>query len=223
MDPRFPFTTYDFWAYLASGFLLLFVADYVFETELLTRDSWTVVQGVVAVSCAYVVGQLVASLSSVVFERGLVGRLLGPPRTVLFGQCKACAGARYLLPGFFIALPAETQKAALDKGTAVGVSSPGEALFWSAFAHARSTPAVMARLDSFLNQYGFCRNIAMVALLDAGLLAWSYLGADGPVLNGQLAILALLTSFGMTLRYLKFYRHYAVEVFTAYAYSKAEN
>lgn len=220
MDQRFPFTSYDFWAYLASGFLLIFVADYVFETNLLTRDNWTVVQGVVAVSCAYVIGQLVASLSSMLFERGLVGRLLGPPRLVLFGKTKALRVVQVCLPGYFVALPPETQKAVLEKGRTSAVTTPGEALFWPAFANARTTPVVMSRLDEFLNQYGFCRNIALVAFIDAILLGWSYLCAEGPILNRHLAWMALAIGLGMTLRYLKFYRLYAVEVFTSFAYSK---
>lgn len=85
MEQKFPFTSYDFWAYLSAGFLLLFVVDYVAGTALLARDSWTVVQGIVAVSSAYVIGQLVASMSAAVFERVLVGRLLGYPQMVLFG------------------------------------------------------------------------------------------------------------------------------------------
>ena len=64
MENKIPFTSYDFWAYLSAGFLLLFIADLVAGTGLLDRYSWTVVQGVVAVSAAYAVGQLVASLSS---------------------------------------------------------------------------------------------------------------------------------------------------------------
>lgn len=89
MDQKIPFTSYDFWAYLSAGFLLLIAVDSAAGKSLLMRESWTIVQGIVAVSVAYAVGHLVASLSSLVFERGLVGRLLGYPRNVLFGQPKA--------------------------------------------------------------------------------------------------------------------------------------
>ena len=220
MEQRFPFTSYDFWAYLASGFLLLFVADYVWATGLLARDEWTLVQGIVAVSCAYVVGQLVASLSSTILERGLVAKVLGYPRNVLFGQRTPNRLVKFCLSGYYTPLPQETQKAALLKGVTAGVNGAGEALFWPAFAHARATPAVMSRLDSFLNQYGFARNIALVSFLDAAMLGWSYNFQGGPTTDGNLAWLAFAVGLGMTLRYLKFYRHYAVEVFTAYAYAK---
>jgi hypothetical protein len=220
MESKIPFTSYDFWAYLSAGFLFLFVADMVAGTGLLARDSWTVVQGVVAVSAAYAVGQLVASLSSLVFERLLVGKLLGYPRNVLFGHQRAWKWVRALMPGYFSALPGQTRQAALDKGKATGVTSHGEGLFWAAFANARSTPAVMGRLDNFLNLYGFCRNTALVAFVDAGLLYWSYRWGNGPDERLYWSLAAIVVAVGMTFRYLKFYRHYAVEVFTSFAHSK---
>lgn len=219
MDQKIPFTSYDFWAYLSAGFLLLFALDSAAGTKLLMRDNWTVVQGIVAVSLAYAVGQLVASASSFLFERVLVGKLLGYPRNVLFGQAKAWKWVRKLIPGYFEPLPATTQKAALEKAGMVGVSAPGEALFWPAFANARATASVMARLSDFLNLYGFCRNTALVAFLDAGILYWSYLQPKGPAEHLLWSQIALVVGCGMTLRYLKFYRHYAVEVFTSFAYA----
>lgn len=220
MENKIPFTSYDFWAYLSAGFLFLFIADLVAGTGLLARDRWTVVQGVVAVSAAYAVGQLVASLSSLVFERLLVGKLLGYPRNVLFGQPRAWRWVRALMPGYFSALPDQTRQATLDKCKGTGITSPGEGLFWAAFANARATPSVMSRLDYFLNLYGFCRNTALVAFVDAGLLYWSYRWGNGPDERLYWSLAATAVGVGMTFRYLKFYRHYAVEVFTSFAYSK---
>jgi hypothetical protein len=172
------------------------------------------------VSIAYAAGQLVASVSSWLYEKLLVGRLLGYPRNVLFGQPKAGNWVRNLLPGYFEPLPAQTQKAALEKGGKVGVNRPGEALFWPAHAYGRSTPAVAARMDNFLNLYGFCRNAALVGLVDAAVLYWSYLQPQGPAEHLIWARIALAVSIGMTLRYLKFYRHFALEVFTSWAFAK---
>lgn len=216
---KIPFTSYDFWAYLSAGCLLLFAVDQALGTSLLTRQTWTVIQAVVAITCAYTVGHLIASMSSLLFERLLVGKLLGYPRNVLFGQPPAWKWIRRLIPGYFVPLPEATQKAALEKGGKFGVATPGDALFWSAYAHARATPAVMSRLENFLNQYGFCRNAAFVALLDAAILYWSYLQPGGPHNHLIWARIALLVGLGMTLRYLKFLRHYALELFTAFAYS----
>lgn len=222
MDQKIPFTSYDFWAYLSSGFLLLFVADWVFETRLLQRETWSIVPGVVAVSCAYVAGQLVASMSSTVFEKILVGKLLGYPRNNLFGVYSVWGWVRKVLPGYYQPLPKAAQIAAIEKGKLVGVSSPGESLFWPAFTYSKSAAVVMGRMNDFLNQYGFARNIALVAFLDAGLLYWSFRWGDGPADRLHWCYGALVVGFGMTLRYLKFFRLYAVEVFTSYAYAKPE-
>jgi len=53
----FPFTDYDFYGYLASGFVLLFAADYVLvEETLMLRQDWAFVEIVLVV-------ELIASYS----------------------------------------------------------------------------------------------------------------------------------------------------------------
>jgi hypothetical protein len=220
VESKVPFVAYDFWAYLSAGFLLLFGFDSFAGTRLVTRDTWTVVQTVLAVSVAYAVGQLVASASSVLFERLLVGKALGYPRLTLFGQSQARRWVRRLLPTYFDELPAETRAKVLEKAKAEGITAPGESLFLLAFAKARETPAVMSRLDNFLNMHGFARNIALVALVDAALFYWSYMQPKGPPDHLLYSRLALGVGVGMLYRYLKFFRLYAHEVFTSFAYAK---
>lgn len=220
MDQKIPFTSYDFWAYLSAGFLLLFAVDISAGTNLLMRDRWTVVQGVVVVSLAYTIGHIVAGLSSWVFERGLIGKVLGYPRTVLFGSTKAPAWLRHLLGTYFQPLPQEVQAAVREKATRAQITQVGEGMFVLAFANARQTPAVMSRLDNFLNLYGFCRNTALVGFVDAAIFYASYLQKNGPEQHLMWSRIALVVALGMTLRYLKFYRLYAREVFTSYAYAK---
>jgi hypothetical protein len=220
VDQKIPFTSYDFWAYLSAGFLLLVALDAAAGTQLFARESWTIVQGVVAVSVAYIVGQIIASLSSVVFERGLVGKILGYPRDVLLGQFGAPRWLRKLLPTYYEPLPAETRTAVVERAKKVGIGRLGEALLWPAFVCARETPAVMSRLENFLNLYGFCRNTALVAFIDAAVLYWSYMRPDGPAAHLVWARIAVLVGIGMTFRYLKFLRLYATELFTSYAYGK---
>lgn len=219
---KFPFTSYDFWAYLASGFLLLAGIDIVAGTGFLQQQTWTWPQTSIAVAAAYVAGHLTASLSSVVFERGLVGHVLGHPRDILFGRTRVWRWVRWCLASYYTALPDTAQKAALAKGKMVGVEEPGETLFWPAFTAAKESKKAFERIENFLNLYGFARNIALVAFLDAALLGWSYNFHGAPPLHGNLALLCLLAGIGMTFRYLKFFRHYAEEVFTSYAYAKAD-
>jgi len=216
MENKIPFTSYDFWAYLSSGFLLLFVVDLATGSGVFEREKWTAVQGIVVVAAAYAVGQLVASLSSVVLERGLVGKVLGPPRAVLFGHAKARGWLRILVPGYFKPMPDEIIRHALDRAKRANVDGPGQAMFLLAFQEARGSATVMGRLENFLNLYGFCRNIALVCMLAAVILYADYRWFDGPSKYYWWSWAALALGLGMTLRYLKFYRHYSYELFTAY-------
>jgi hypothetical protein len=77
-------------------------------------------------------------------------------------------------------------------------------------------------MDNFLNLYGFCRNIALAAFIDAAILYWSYRQPSGPAEHLLWARLALVIGIGMTFRYLKFFRHFALEVFTSFAFFKDE-
>jgi hypothetical protein len=220
VDHKFPFTSYDFWAYLASGGFLLAAADLAARTGFLLQEGWTWPQTAIAVAAAYVGGQLTAGLSSFIIERALVGKLLGYPRDTLFGKCIARPWVRKCLSAYFEELPVKTQQAALDKGKALGVDGPGEQLFWPAFTAAKANSKAVERMENFLNLYGFARNIALVAFLDAAVLGWAYHWNGGEPLHGNVAILCVVVGIGMTLRYIKFFRLYAVEVFTTFAYAK---
>lgn len=217
---KLPFTSFDFWGYLASGFLLLCAIDSAAGYGLLARKDWSVVEGILAVSVAYVVGHVIAGLSSLIFERGLVGRVLGWPSAGLFGVSTAPKWVQKLLSFYYGELPSETQKAILAKASAAGVSRPGEALFWLAFASARGSDRTMARLADFLNQYSFCRNVALVSFVDAGVLWWAHWQSTGTSQQLLFARIALLVGLALAARYLKFLRHYSLELFTTFAHAK---
>lgn len=220
MDAKLPFTTFDFWAYLSAGFLLLFVVDYVVGTALLSRESWPIVQAVVALSVAYVVGQLVASISAMFFERLIVGKVLGYPRDVLFGKAKASRLIQATMPDYFRPLPETVQSAALRRASELGVEDPGETLFLAAYSNARDIPVVMAKVDTFLTQYNFCRNIALVALADSAILFWSHFSGTAAQENLYYAWFALIVGVGMSFRYLKYFRLFSVEIYASYVHGK---
>ena len=77
----------------------------------------------------------------------------------------------------------------------------------------------MGRLADFLNQYSFCRNLAMVSFIDAGILWWAHHQPDGTEQQLVLARIAAVVGVALLLRYLKFLRHYSLEVFTTYAHA----
>jgi uncharacterized membrane protein YdcZ (DUF606 family) len=92
-------------------------------------------------------------------------------------------------------------------------------LFWAAFAVARGDKTAMERLGHFLNQYGLCRNLSFTAIL-SGLVLVAYAWKKGNSEELWWAALAGVLGAAMFLRYMKFYRHYAIEVLTTYAYAK---
>jgi hypothetical protein len=107
----------------------------------------------------------------------------------------------------------------MSKAAAVGVTTPGEGLFWAAFAVARDDKTAQARLSDFLNQYGLCRNVSFTATLCGIILVASAL-VTGQQDHWYWSAFAALIGVAMYFRYMKFYRHYAVEVLTTYAHAK---
>jgi hypothetical protein len=92
MKQWFPFTDYDFYAYLTSGMLLIAAFDYTFGGGVLVeRTEWTVVQIVFWTAVAYLIGQLLAGPSAAVLEHGIASALLRPPLAVLLGLAPICA------------------------------------------------------------------------------------------------------------------------------------
>lgn len=220
MKNYFPFTDYDFYAYLTSGTLLLAVFDLIFDgAKLLTRPSWTVVQIVAAVSAAYVTGHIVAMFSQLVIERFAVSTLLTKPIQLQLGYARANWLERLLgvLVGrYYEPLTADVRtkiiteaQAALSKPSDGALSA--EDVFQVGFRRSFAVEDARARIDSFLNQYGFCRNIAFTALVALLLFCWQAYSAGGQ--GGALLITAAAVVFvTMFVRFIKFYAAFQAEV-----------
>src|SRR3546814_15640094 len=70
----FPFTSYDFYAYLTAGMVTLAAVDRVYLGSMLASEAnWTIVNGTFWTAIAYLVGQIIAIPSSVFLEH-LLGR-----------------------------------------------------------------------------------------------------------------------------------------------------
>ena len=70
----FPFSDYDFYAYITSGFALMFAIDFLFNGgTIMLRPSWPVVQIVLAFALAYVLGQVRVIARSGVLTSGSSG------------------------------------------------------------------------------------------------------------------------------------------------------
>lgn len=85
MRTWFPFTDYDFYAYLTSGLILVATFDLAFfGGELVYQESWTFVQGVFWTIVCYLIGHVVAGLSSLILQQlAFSGLFLSPEAIVL--------------------------------------------------------------------------------------------------------------------------------------------
>ena len=227
---KIPFSAYDFFGTLAAGFVTLAAVDFAFEGGWLLRAEHTPVFGVVWVVIAYVTGHIVAHISSVFIEHKLVRNCFGSPEEHLLAVEKPSGALATLFPGNFQPLPEATRIRIQTKARQCGVEPKGRAFFFHCHPIVKREAATLERLNSFLNIYGFCRNMTMAALVAVALMiVGSIRDLDlddfwGSIHSEQLwaAAAAAAAAIGMFYRYLKFFRHYTLEVFLAYMEAKVE-
>jgi len=219
---KIPFNPYDFFGYLASGFVLAVGMDAVFGFPKILGREPGVIESIALLIAVYVGGQLVATAAKALLEDGFVEKILKRPSVNLFLEQKPRIRG-LMFPGFYAPLPSETRKRILNKAKTVGINTTGEDLF----LHVRFEPAtlenakLMERLSSFLNLYGFNRNLSFVAMLvGVGLLvAARYLpGQDAATWKYGLSL--VVAGILLLYRYLKFFRQYSYELFNTYARAK---
>lgn len=217
-----PFSVYDFFGYLASGFFVLVAFDLSFGQGWFKDAEPKLVPAVALVFAAYIIGHAVAHLAWWLIEELFVREVLHPPEETLLKPDFKSSWKR-VFPGFFKALPPETRDAVLQKARSAGIEQPGRGLFYHCHPIAMQVPAAKDRLDVFLNLYGFARNVCFAGFLSAVLLlAGSFrdMFATPRVIHYDTmkwAGLAIIVSIVMLYRYLKFFRHYTGEVFRTYA------
>lgn len=208
MVSRIPFSVYDFFGYLASGFLLLATLDYAFDGGWVLNKDIGIVFGVFWVGVAYIAGHIIANVSSYLLEKKLVRRVLVSPEETLF-QAKKTTGWARIFPNFYEPFPEKLQQRILIKAKEkADIDEPGRALFLHCHSIVKRDEATQARLNSFLNLYGFSRNISMAATL-----AFIVFLADilfGTIRDNEWVWLlaAMVAAVGMLYRYLKFFKHY---------------
>jgi hypothetical protein len=219
---RIPFSIYDFFGYLAAGFVLILSVDYAFQGGWLLRDNLGTVLSLFWLLAAYVAGHLIAGISSALLEQGLVRSILGSPEETLFHD-HSNSRWRHVFPAFFRPLPKETRHRVLQKAARLAaIDEPGRGLFFHCHPIVKRDQPTLERLNTFLNQYGFCRNLSVASFLAAIVLLvgalWSWRsGQDEGAPRLYWAGIAIVVAIGMLYRYLKFFRHYTVEVFVTYA------
>lgn len=218
---KIPFTVFDFFGYLAHGFIIIIAVDYAFFGNILIRSDITIIFGIYLILIAYVIGQIVANISAYIYERYLVNKLLGAPEIILLRKNKI-KGMKKLFPGYYDSIPQQISSMILKKAKAkAGIDSPGKALFLHCFYSVKSDPVTLERLHAFLNLYGFCRNISMASLIVIFILLFKMIMNMFRCIENDFSSImwlcfAFLTAIGMFYRYLKFYRIYANEVYNSY-------
>jgi hypothetical protein len=219
---KIPFSVYDFFAFLATGFIVLCAADYSFDLGWLQKEKLPPGMIVFLTLGAYIVGHLVANLSSYFLEHKFLRGVLKSPEEILFRDTKG--GWNRLFPIFYKAFPPETQRRVLDRAKAAGIDRPGRGLFFHCHAIVKRDKSTADRLSNFLNVYGFCRNASMASLIAAAMLLYAAMRhmdwktAAGLQTDKLLwAGVAVIVAIGLFYRYLKFFKHYTEEVFRNYA------
>ena len=215
---RMPFDPYDFFGYLTSGLLVLVGMDLVFGFPCILGKDLKVVEAGLLVIAIYVTGQIIATPAKAILEDGLVDKLLGRPNINLFRTRKKSLQS-VLFPGYYKPLPEKMQLVVLKKAEVAGFKETGEDFF----LYVRYNPVIlqnqrlMDKLGSFLNKYGFNRNLSFTCLLlaIALLIKIGYVGNPDPQLL-KYAVAALVAGILLFYRYLKFFRQYSYEMFNTY-------
>lgn len=220
---RFPFDPYDFFGYLASGLLIVAAMDVVLGFPRVLGQDLKVVDTGLLVLAIYIAGQLVATPAKAVLEDGIVDKVLGRPSVNLLRKRKSAL--RFLFPGFFTTLPEPIRERILAKAENEGICGTGEALFLHVRFHPQilSNEKLMTKLASFLNKYGFARNLAFTSIIVGVALLMKCRVSSGTV-DPQLVrygLTALVAGVLLFYRYLKFFRQYSYEIFNTYASLKS--
>ncbi|MFQ5695240.1 MAG: hypothetical protein ACE5HB_04555 [Terriglobia bacterium] len=217
---RLPFDPYDFFGYLASGLLAVVGMDLTLGFPRVLGQDLKVVDSAVLLLGIYVTGQIIATPAKALLEDGLVEKVLCRPSINLFRERRPWIRG-LLFPGFYKPFPEHTRRKVLSRAKSEDVRDTGEALF----LHVRYSPQIlrneklMAKLDTFINKYGFTRNLAFTSLAVGIALAVKTGFAPNPELT-RYAATALVAGVFLLYRYLKFFRQYSYEMFNNYASGK---
>ncbi len=213
-----PFDPYDFFGYIASGLVLVALAQLtfgfpkVFGAELKPFDMAVTVLGV------YIAGQIIAGPAKFFFEDLLVHKVLGSPTKNLLRPVPHRL-RNLIFPGFYKPLPFVNRAKIATKIDALQLDcTDAEGIFLTI----RYSPEILhnerliSKLDLFLNKYGFSRNVSFSLMLASVCLAIvGYL--EGNTSFFRFSIAALITGTLLFYRYLNFFRQYSYELFNSYA------
>jgi hypothetical protein len=214
---QIPFDPYDFFGYLAAGLVVVLGMDLVLGFPHIIGQDLKVLDTIVLLLAVYVAGQLVATPAKAFLEDLIVDKILQRPNVNLFRARRR--GVRSILfSGFYKPLSEAIRSRVLAKAEGEGVTDRGETLFLHVRYHARilSNEKLMAKLGSFIDKYGFARNLAFTSCIVGVALLVKFRITRSPELV-QYGYTALTVAVLLFYRYLKFLRQYSYELFNTYA------
>jgi len=218
---RHLFSLYDFFSYLSAGTVWLISLDLIFDKRWIFGKHLSIAELIFFLVISYVIGHTNSHLASGLLEKRLVGAL-GYPSVNLFVPRKRI---NKLFEGFQEPLPQDFANQVISRYKLdTGKDKPGESMFLYCFHIVKEQcPKSYTRLETLLSLYGLARNISS-CLFPIGIIAV----ITGSINRSQVILIVLglvlfVGSYVMLLRYLKFYRHYSIEVFSFYLTTKSPN
>lgn len=218
-----PFDPYDFFGYIASGLVLVVLAQLTLGFPKIFGADLKPFDFAVTILAVYIAGQIVAGPAKFLFEDVFIHRVLGSPTKNLLVE-KATGPGKWLFPGFYKPLPpvVRIKLEAKIEGMNLGSADP-ESLFLTI----RYSPAVVdnerliSKLDAFRDKYGFNRNVSFSLIFAALCFAiCSHIKGNRDLLHFGIA--ALIAGTLLFYRYLKFFRQYSYELFNSFASTSEE-
>lgn len=218
---RIPFSTYDFFAYLSSGSLVVAAVDVLYGRAWLLEPEIRPLLALVLLLLAYITGQVVAQLSAPILEKGLLHGVMRPPSENLMRTDEPWG--RYLFPLFYKPLPEKNQVEVRTQMQARNFAGSGEELFIHIFGVVKRLEGMQDRLDGFRNQYGLARNMCFAFLVVTLLVLVGPLDDARDAPSRWWALVSCGFGVAMLYRYLKFFRQYSYELFVTYAGLPVDN
>lgn len=215
---KIPFTVYDFFGYLASGFLIILGFPCLPPWLLIKLDNMKLPSWIFLIIVAYVLGHVLSSLSKWLYELIIVRTFLKLPCINLLKpeESKVSKKAskklfKVIFPEYSSAFPERVRKEILKDGCADANKPRDEeikALFDEAYASVKTNKDALSRLDTFLILYGFCRTVSLTLLILGSAFLFRH--------NLMVGIVGICLAIIMFLRYLKFIRQHSYELFLSY-------
>ncbi len=92
---KIPFSVYDFFGYLAAGFVCLVAVDYAFSGGWLLEADPKLIPGIVLVFIAYAFGHAVSHVAWALLEEQFVRKVLRSPEETMFEKSASSRWIRF--------------------------------------------------------------------------------------------------------------------------------